>query len=120
MDHPQLKPQSMASHVQATYNSPNEESRVFNQALPATTTSPSTEERTQYLTALRAGVIQIQSEINIFLTTKMEEDKAKAGQAALNDEKEEENYGEEKNIQEARKQNSRRRKEQGDENGKYE
>jgi hypothetical protein len=85
----------MASYVKATYTAPNEEAKVFKQNLPATKESPSTEERTEYLIKLRAGIIQIQSETNVFLTTKMEEDKVKAGQVALNDEKEEENYGEE-------------------------
>lgn len=85
----------MASHVEATYTTPNEGTKVFRQTVPEIKERPSTEERTEYLTALRAGIVQVQSEINVFLTNKMEEDKAKAGQAALNDEKEEENYGEE-------------------------
>ena len=35
-----------------------------------------TQERTKYLSALRSSVIKLQNEVNVFLTQKMEEDKA--------------------------------------------
>ncbi|KAK4507769.1 hypothetical protein PRZ48_001504 [Zasmidium cellare] len=50
-------------------------------------------DKTAYLSALRAKAVEMQSEINTFLTQKMMEDKAvEAGKV---DQKEEENYGEE-------------------------
>lgn len=51
-----------------------------------------------YLSALRKSVVELQDEVNGFLTTKMEEDKALAASAGMkaDDKVEEENYGEEK------------------------
>lgn len=56
-----------------------------------------------YFTDLRASAKQLQNEINVFLTSKMEEDKLQSNQEAnkqaaikSKDEDEEENYGEER------------------------
>ena len=55
-----------------------------------------TAQRVDYLSALRSSVVEIQAEINVFLTKKMDEDKAAAGKTeSLIETKEEENYGEE-------------------------
>ena len=80
----------------ADYTSPGS-SKTFSHSLPSITT-PSTAEKTAYLSALRKSVVQLQEHINGFLTTKMEEDRSLAGKAGVKaDEKaEEENYGEEK------------------------
>jgi hypothetical protein len=77
----------------ATYTAPSAENKVFEFPLPACPKSPSTEERTASIAALRANVSTLQDQVNAFLTHKMEDDKNAA--AAINDEKEEENYGEE-------------------------
>ena len=84
--------------LQATYTSPTS-TKVFSHPLPPQKTS-STEERTAYLSALRASVSKMQEEVNTFLTEKMEEDNAadaKAGKGGkvVDEQKEEENYGEE-------------------------
>ncbi|KAI4134803.1 MAG: hypothetical protein LQ341_005964, partial [Variospora aurantia] len=54
---------------------------------------------TSYLSTLRASVTQLQGEINAFLTEKMEEDKALAASAGggvkVDEKREEEYYGEE-------------------------
>jgi len=56
--------------------------------------------KTEYLSALRAQASQLQSNINTFLTEKMEEDKAaescsNVSKQSKQEEKEEEMYGEE-------------------------
>jgi hypothetical protein len=72
--------------------------------LPPST--PSTTQKTAYLSALRHSVTKLQEEINITLTTKMEDEKVAAegkegkrekGKGGLvdDDEGEEERYGEE-------------------------
>ncbi|KAL9100573.1 MAG: hypothetical protein Q9163_004062 [Psora crenata] len=64
----------------------------------------STEQKTQYLSALHKSVVQLQDDINVFLTAKMEEDKAMTvGKEGNVDEKnEEELYGEELVVDEER------------------
>ena len=58
----------------------------------------STKEKTAYLSALRKSVVKLQEDVNGFLTTKMEEDKALAASAGMkvDDKAEEDNYGEER------------------------
>jgi Gon7 family len=86
---------SSAPALTAEYSSPGGASKTFKHELPTCSSDPpTTEERTAYLTELRSSIGQIQDEINVFLTQKMEEDKAQAG-AATDDAKAEENYGEE-------------------------
>ena len=72
----------------------------------ATTSSEfTTKEKTAYLSGLRSSVTAMQNEINVFLTQKMEEDKAAENNGAgasrsaqngvIDETKEEELYGEE-------------------------
>jgi Gon7 family len=81
--------------VTAKYTAPSAEPQVLQQNLTGCPSNPSTEQRTAYLSELRTSISQIQADINVFLTQKMEEDKSKAVQSNASDEKEEENYGEE-------------------------
>lgn len=77
-------------NLKAEYAGPTE-SKTFTLPLPSPCTS-TTKEKTLYLSALRSSVVRLQDEINAFLTSKMEEDKA----LALNDgddKQEEEKYG---------------------------
>lgn len=55
----------------------------------------SVQDKTAYLSALRAKASEMQSEINAFLTQKMEEDKAAESNKSAADQREEERYGEE-------------------------
>lgn len=66
-------------------------------APPSGTADPTVEDKTAYLAALRAAVATLQDDVNRELTRRMDEDKAReAGPGAAVDEaKEEENYGEE-------------------------
>ena len=81
--------------LSAEYTSP-QASHSFNQNLTTSPTPGSTKAKTAYLSELRGAVTKLQSEVNTFLTQKMEEDKANAaGEGGKADEKEEENYGEE-------------------------
>ncbi|PWY90646.1 Gon7-domain-containing protein [Aspergillus heteromorphus CBS 117.55] len=56
---------------------------------------PSTANKTAHLAELRARVPDLQNEINVFLTARMEDDKKAAGQTDEKESREEENYGEE-------------------------
>lgn len=92
----------------ATYNGPTAY-KTFASALPAVPTSASTEDKTAFIAALRANVSQMQDDMNLFLTQKMDEDKAReadaantataaargAKRSALDEAREEEMYGEE-------------------------
>ena len=82
--------------LKADYASPTS-TKTFTHPLPAASNT-STEEKTNHLSALRRSVVKLQEEVNEFLTTKMEEDKALAEGAGvkIDDKAEEENYGEEK------------------------
>ena len=87
---------TLTSTLQAGYTSPNT-SQTFTHSLPSVSASnQSTKQKTQYLSSLRRSVVQLQDEVNGFLTTKMEEDKALAtGTEGKADEKREEDlYGE--------------------------
>lgn len=81
--------------LKATYTSPTT-TQTFTHPLP-TATVHTTREKTIYLSALRKSVIQLQEDVNGFLTSKMEDDKALAANTGVKvDERaEEENYGEE-------------------------
>ena len=83
--------------LQADYTSPTT-TKTFTHPLPAVSKISNTKEKTNYLSALRQSVVKLQEELNGFLTTKMEEDKALAASAGMkvDDKAEEENYGEEK------------------------
>ena len=85
-----------SSKLTASYTSPTS-SQTFTQPLPSASVT-STSEKTAYLSALRKSVVQLQEDVNFFLTAKMEEDKAIAASAGTkaDDKAEEEHYGEEK------------------------
>jgi Gon7 family len=101
--------------LRATYTSPSE-SKVFSTSLsaaPPSSHSPTAvKDKVNYLSELRASTKQLQEDINIYLTQKMEEDKLsmamagqkdmaegtggeKEGQEKSKEELLEENYGEE-------------------------
>lgn len=82
--------------LKADYLSPGT-SQTFSHPLPATSPAASTKEKTAYLSALRTSIVKLQEEVNSYLTTKMEEDKANAigNGAKVDEKKEEDNYGEE-------------------------
>lgn len=82
--------------IKADYASPTT-AETFTHPLPSASNT-STKEKTKYLSALRKSVVKLQEEVNGFLTTKMEEDKALVATAGMkaDDQAEEENYGEEK------------------------
>lgn len=87
--------QVIMSDLKAEYTAPGSAPESFKLPLSSCSRQPSTDERTAYLTSLRTSITDIQAQINVFLTQKMEEDNQKAGAAAAQDAKEEENYGEE-------------------------
>ena len=85
----------------ASYASPSS-TIVFSSSLPSLPSDPNAQDipqKTTYLCTLRSNVIQMQSDINVFLTQKMEEDKAAEsgadGKGKAQEEKAEEMYGEE-------------------------
>lgn len=82
----------MSSNLTANYTSLSS-SKSFTHNLPALPATPSTADRTAYLSSLQSSVKTLQADINAFLTQKMEADKAAGEKGA--DAKEEENYGEE-------------------------
>lgn len=55
----------------------------------------SIQDKTAYLSALRANVAQMQGEINTYLTQKMDDDKAADSKKSRDEAKAEEMYGEE-------------------------
>lgn len=87
------------STLSASYASPAT-TKTFTHTLPSASVT-STKEKTAYLAAVRKSVVQLQEEVNGFLTIKMEEDKILSGEggAKVDDKAEEENYGEE-NVEE--------------------
>lgn len=79
----------------ANYKSPTS-AQTMSFELPAVPKDGgSVQDKTAYLSALRAKASEMQSEVNAFLTQKMEEDKAAETAKSSVDEKEEERYGEE-------------------------
>lgn len=95
--------QQSNSSLTAKYTSPANEAFTVDKPLPAAPSSTDVAAKTEYLSALRAAVINTQEQINKELTSRMEEDKAReaptgaaaAKKASVDEEKEEENYGEE-------------------------
>jgi hypothetical protein len=87
---------SMADkQLTAKYVSPDS-SESFSQTLPSLSKNHDVKAKTEHLSALRTGIVQMQADVNAFLTKKMEEEKASQGQASKSKEdKEEEMYGEE-------------------------
>lgn len=80
--------------LSASYASPASEPFTTTHALPALQSPASVADKTAYLAALRAAVTDAQAQINKELTSRMEQDKVRDA-AAIDDAKEEENYGEE-------------------------
>jgi hypothetical protein len=75
----------------ATYASPTTSTpKVFTSELPTLSSPPSTQDRVAYLAELSSLLMTLQSDLNSFLTQKMEEDMSKGDDA-----KDEETYGEE-------------------------
>ena len=104
---PSSSTQTKTLPLSAVYTSSTspEKAQTFTHNLPSfrpqsDSTSP-TEAKTKYLLSLRESVITLQSEVNEFLTGKMEEEKSSMSSAGLekskgeNEVKEEHNYGEE-------------------------
>ncbi|KAM3444464.1 hypothetical protein NHJ13734_001431 [Beauveria thailandica] len=86
----------------ASYTSPTNEAFAITTPLPSSSSSSSSSDKTSHLGALRVAVADAQDTINKELTARMEEDKARdvsaagaVAAAAIDDAKEEENYGEE-------------------------
>ena len=83
----------------AAYKSPdhNHEFTALLPQLPLDATTQSVQQKTTHLSALRTGTMQIQADINAFLTERMEADKTSQGgvKGKAQDDKEEEMYGEE-------------------------
>lgn len=81
--------------ITASYSSPASAPFSIAKSIPAPPTPLDPASKSKYLESLRASVAAAQDQINKELTTRMEEDKAREGAAAVNEEIEEENYGEE-------------------------
>ncbi|KAG4413715.1 hypothetical protein IFR04_013150 [Cadophora malorum] len=101
---------SSSPAVTATYTSPTNPPFTHSTPLPSLQTNTSsnssssaTAQKTQYLSALRQATSQLQEVINKELTARMEEDNARAAEGlygkgkvkGVDENKEEENYGEE-------------------------
>lgn len=87
--------------LSATYNSPTNAAFTHVKKL-ATPQTDSTKDKTTYLSTLKTAAAELQEEINRDLTARMEQDKAReaaapgaAGKLAIDEAKEEDNYGEE-------------------------
>ncbi|KAF2272901.1 uncharacterized protein EI97DRAFT_194196 [Westerdykella ornata] len=79
--------------LKAEYTSPTCQSYDHAVELPAISSSPSTDERVDYLRAMQSGIKTLQENLNKFLTEKMAEEKASGEKKE--DVEAEENYGEE-------------------------
>ncbi|MCJ1445410.1 MAG: hypothetical protein MMC23_005915 [Stictis urceolatum] len=78
--------------LQADYQGPAD-TKEFQHPIGSLSLNHSVKDKTEYLSTLRASIVKMQDEINVFLTEKMEEDNSNS--KAVDDQKEEENYGEE-------------------------
>lgn len=89
---------SLTGSYSSPTNAPFTTTQVL-QAPPSGTINPTVPDKTKYLSDLRKAVATMQDQVNKELTQRMEEDKAKEagknGKPAVDDAKEEENYGEE-------------------------
>jgi hypothetical protein len=89
------------TQLKATYRSP-ETSRTFQHDLPPLSGGDDdldVKQKTAYLSELRASIGNMQNDVNVFLTQKMEDEKLAQSRSTsagkTKEEKEEENYGEE-------------------------
>ncbi|MCJ1232671.1 hypothetical protein MMC14_000624 [Varicellaria rhodocarpa] len=82
--------------LRASYASPKD-THQFELQLPRLSQQVSTQEKTDYLSSLRSAVVNLQDEVNQFLTAKMQGDNMLAlnESGKVDDKTEEENYGEE-------------------------
>lgn len=95
-------PEKNSRSLTATYTSPANEPFTVAETIPAPL-SASVADKTQYLQALRQAVDDTQARINRELTARMQEDKSRDATASkqgaakpdVDEDKEEENYGEE-------------------------
>ncbi|ODA83910.1 hypothetical protein RJ55_02427 [Drechmeria coniospora] len=80
----------------ASYSSPANDAFETKRTIP-TPPSDAVSDKTIYLEALRKAVAETQGQVNKELTARMEEDKARdaAADNPVDDDKEEQNYGEE-------------------------
>lgn len=87
---------SKDTSLTADYSSPDSQHN-FNYPLPTNTNLEATKDVTDFLVKLRESTIQMQKDVNAFLTQKMDEDKAKdsAQNGKVDEDKEEDMYGEE-------------------------
>ena len=91
---------SATARLSADYESPAGQ-HTFSYEVPAISEKQSTEETTAFLAKLRQSAVQMQQDVNTFLTQKMDEDKAMEStkevqhSAKVDEDKEEDNYGEE-------------------------
>jgi hypothetical protein len=86
--------------ITAEYTSPTATSpHNISQPLPSISASPSTDDRVAYLAEMQKAVKLLQDDVNVFLTQKMDEDKAGSGNGNGNgkadDAQAEDYYGEE-------------------------
>ncbi|OJD25775.1 hypothetical protein ACJ73_02845 [Blastomyces percursus] len=99
-------PSSSPSILRATYTSPDKThtfAHTLSTSLPRSSDSSETPVKTAYLSELRGAVSALQTEVNEFLTARMDEDnnnrQASGGGAdkakSEKERREEENYGEE-------------------------
>lgn len=89
---------SAQNTLRATYSAPDAEPFAYEVPVaPPSSSSPA--DKAASLAALRSAITQVQADINRQLTANMEADKARdasrTGKPVVDDEKEEENYGEE-------------------------
>lgn len=86
------------SQLSAEYKSPTT-SQSFSSKLPSLPKDHDVKSKTEYLSALRSAIVRTQSDVNAFLTKKMEEEKSleasKGHDSKSKEEQAEEMYGEE-------------------------
>ncbi|TFA97564.1 hypothetical protein CCMA1212_010696 [Trichoderma ghanense] len=91
--------QPTSTTLTTSYTSPTNAPFAITESIPAPPSPLDAASKSKYLEALRASVASAQDKINRELTARMEEDKAREEAAgvkhSVDDEKEEENYGEE-------------------------
>ncbi|EPS27289.1 hypothetical protein POX_e06261 [Penicillium oxalicum] len=81
-------------NLKAVYTAPDT-SKTFTHVISVDSSKDSFAAKQSHLTALQTLVPQLQEEINVFLTERMEEDKKAQGAISEKEAREEENYGEE-------------------------
>ena len=86
-----------SNQLVAKYEAPDA-SKTFSLDLPKSPDAEDVKAKTAYLSALRSNITQMQSDVNTFLTAKMEKQSSEAGTAGaskVTETKEEAMYGEE-------------------------